>query len=202
METVFDYMFKVILIGDSGVGKTSLMKKYTEDIFTKDGASTIGVDFNFKTIVVNKKKVKLQIWDTAGQERFRAIVSHYYRGADGIMLVFDMLNKESFEHLKDWMAELDRRNVSKTIQFQIIGNKIDCKDEIQVTEDEIKEFLKLYNIPLDNYYCTSAQDGVNVEECFVNLTKNLINTRGNSKAKITSKTPHRLNEAVKRGGCC
>lgn len=130
MEAAHDYLFKIILIEDSGVGKTSLMRRYTDNTYSKDGASTIGVDFKIKTVVVNGKRVKLQIWDTAGQERFKAIVAHYYRGANGIMLVFDMLNAETFEHLRDWMAELEKRDVPRTTPIRIIGNKIDSKDKL------------------------------------------------------------------------
>lgn len=202
MENTHDYLFKIILIGDSGVGKTSLMKRYTDNTYSKDGASTIGVDFKIKTIVVDGKHVKLQIWDTAGQERFKAIVAHYYRGANGIMLVFDMLNKESFEHLEGWMAELDERDVPKTTQIRIIGNKIDCKEQIKVTKKDIKSFLDLYKIPESNFYEVSAQNDMNVEESFVNLTKNLIEIFGSSNTKMISKLAFKMKHDRSHGGCC
>lgn len=202
MEAAHDYLFKIILIGDSGVGKTSLMKRYTDDVYVKDAASTIGVDFKIKTIMVNNKKVKLQIWDTAGQERFRAIVSHYYRGAHGIMLVFDMLNKESFEHLKDWMAELEKRDVSKITQVKILGNKIDCKEQIQVTDEDIRVFLDAYKLPASSFSEVSAQSDVNVEDSFVNLTKCLIEAYGNTSTKLTSKLAFKTKEDTKQSRCC
>lgn len=202
MESAHDYLFKIILIGDSGVGKTSLMRRYTDNVYTKDGASTIGVDFKIKTIVVGGKRVKLQIWDTAGQERFKAIVAHYYRGANGIMLVFDMLNKETFEHLRDWMGELEKREIPKQTQIKIIGNKIDSKDKIEVTKEEIKKFLDQYGIPAENFYEVSAQESLNVEESFLTLTKNLIDVFGNSSAKVKSKVAFKSRDDKRDGRCC
>lgn len=201
MESTHDYLFKIILIGDSGVGKTSLMKRYTDNTYTKDGASTIGVDFKIKTIVVGGKRVKLQIWDTAGQERFKAIVAHYYRGANGIMLVFDMLNRESFEHLKDWMAEIDKRDVPKATQIKIIGNKIDSRDRIQVTRDDVKSFLDQYRIPESNFCEVSARDDLNVEDSFVKLTESLIEAFGSTGGRVASKLAFRMRHENRRG-CC
>lgn len=204
MESTHDYLFKIILVGDSGVGKTSLMRRYTDNIYIKEGrASTIGVDFKIKTIAIDGKRVKLQIWDTAGQERFKAIVAHYYRGAHGIMIVFDMLNKETFRHMQDWMAELAKRDVPPTTQIKILGNKIDSKDQIQVSREEVAEFLKMYKIPPENFCEVSAQDDVNVEESFVSLTKSLIETYGSSTVKLASKVAFKTkDDQEKRGKCC
>lgn len=202
MEKMHDYLFKIILIGDSGVGKTSIMKRYTDEIYTANSASTIGVDFKIKTVMINNKKVKLQIWDTAGQERFKAIVSHYYRGAHGIMLVFDMVNRESFLHLKDWMDELKKRDVPKTTQIRILGNKIDCKENLNVSKVEIDEFLKTHGIPLANFSEVSAQDDVNVEQSFITLTSLLVETHANMKTKVASKLVFKNKEIEKKGWCC
>ncbi len=202
MEKLHDYLFKIILIGDSGVGKTSIMKRYTDDVYTGNSPSTIGVDFKIKTIVVDNKKVKLQIWDTAGQERFRAIVSHYYRGAHGIMLVFDMLNRESFLHLKDWMEEIKKQDVPKTTQIRVLGNKIDSKDEIKVKEDEIKDFLETYGISESNFSKVSAQEDLNIENSFITLSKQLIETHGSLNTKVTSKLAFKRSDLEKKGRCC
>ena len=99
-------MFKLVLIGDSGVGKSSLLLRFADDSFSENYISTIGVDFRFKTLAVDGKAVKLQIWDTAGQERFKTITGAYYRGADGIMMVFDKTNQDSFKHIPQWMEEI------------------------------------------------------------------------------------------------
>jgi Ras-related protein Rab-1A len=201
MEKEHDYLFKVILVGDSGVGKTSLMKRYTDDTYIPGGASTIGVDFKFKTLEMDKKKVKLQIWDTAGQERFRAIVAHYYRGANGILLVFDLCNRDSFDHLKDWMDELAKRNVDEKTDIKILGNKSDEKDKIKVTGEDIKKFLSEYKIPESNYYEVSAKTGQLVEDSFRNLTKKMIEVFGKSGMKLNEKTRLKMNDTPK-SGCC
>lgn len=202
MEIEHDYLFKIILIGDSGVGKTSLMKRYTDHVFTKSGSSTIGVDFKIKTVTLNSKKIKLQIWDTAGQERFRAIVAHYYRGAHGIFLVFDVTNKDSFEHLKDWMSELEKRDVSKSTEIIILGNKIDNKESIAVNNEEVIEFLNSQGIPKENFFEVSALDDINVEECFMNITKKLVEKNVGSTSKMSSKVPFKITGESKSSSCC
>lgn len=104
----YDYLFKLVLIGDSGVGKSCLLLRFADDAFTESYITTIGVDFRFRTIEIDNKVVKLQIWDTAGQERFRTITSAYYRGADGIVMVYDSTDRESFAHIDDWLQEVNR----------------------------------------------------------------------------------------------
>ena len=101
----YDYLFKLVLIGDSGVGKSCLLLRFADDSFTDSYISTIGVDFRFRTVTIDKKTVKLQIWDTAGQERFRTITSAYYRGAHGIIMVYDVTSEESFEHVEEWLSK-------------------------------------------------------------------------------------------------
>ncbi|CAG2104306.1 unnamed protein product, partial [Medioppia subpectinata] len=169
-----DYLLKIILIGDSGVGKTSLMRRYTDGIYSEGTASTIGVDFKIKTITVNSKRVKLQIWDTAGQERFKSIVSNYYRGANGLIVVFDLLNKESFDHLDIWIKDLQKKNATVGSEIIILGNKVDEKEHVQVTKEDVLPFLKKYSIPHSNYYEVSAKENLEVETAFVNMTSSLV----------------------------
>lgn len=202
MDLPPDFLFKIILIGDSGVGKTSLMRRYTDGSYTKDGASTIGVDFKIKTLEIEKKRIKLQIWDTAGQERFRAIVAHYYRGANGILLVFDLTSHESFEHLKDWMKELEKRDVQKSTQIKIIGNKVDCASAREVSADEIHEFMNEYKIGINNYTEVSAQNDINVEKTFIELTKVLMKTCKGLPTRISSKVAFKADANYKKSGCC
>merc|ERR1712072_773134 len=121
----YDYLFKVVLIGESGVGKSNLLTRFTRDEFKKDSKSTIGVEFATQTIQVDKKTIKAQIWDTAGQERYRAITSAYYRGAVGALLVYDITKMSTFENVKEtWLAEL-RQNAESSIIIMLVGNKKD-----------------------------------------------------------------------------
>jgi len=124
MSADYDYLFKLLLIGDSGVGKSCLLLRFSDDTYTDSYISTIGVDFKIRTIELDGKTIKLQIWDTAGQERFRTITSSYYRGAHGIIVVYDCTDLESFNNVKQWLEEIDRyacENVNKLL----VGNKCD-----------------------------------------------------------------------------
>jgi len=172
-----DYFFKILLI-DSGVGKSCLLLRFADDSWTETHISTIGVDFKIKTLEIDGKTVKLQIWYTAGQERFRTITSSYYRGAQGIILVYDCTDKESFNNVKQWMGEIDRyacENVNKLL----VGNKCDLVDEKTVDTNTAKEFAAGYDIP---FIETSAKTAQNVEQCFVSLATAIKNRMNSPKS--------------------
>lgn len=169
----YDHLFKLVLIGDSGVGKSCLLLRFADDNFTDSYISTIGVDFRFRTITIDKKTVKLQIWDTAGQERFRTITSAYYRGADGIIMVYDVTSQESFEHIEEWMSEVDRYANENTTKL-IVGNKADLVDQKQVAEEDARKFAEKLGISLIE---TSAKTATNVDSAFLTMAKELIDSR-------------------------
>ena len=131
----FDLLFKVIIIGDSGVGKTNILSRYIRNYFSFDTRSTVGVEFGAKKIEVNGFKVKNQIWDTAGQERYRAITNTYYKGAKGALVVYDIAKRDSFENIKRWVNEL-RMNGDKDVAIVIVGNKSDLIEERVVSKEE------------------------------------------------------------------
>ncbi|KAH3765245.1 Ras family protein [Pelomyxa schiedti] len=121
----YDYLFKLLLIGDSGVGKSCLLLRFADDMYTESYISTIGVDFKIRTIELEQKTIKLQIWDTAGQERFRTITSSYYRGAHGIIIVYDITDAVSFNNVKQWMQEIERY-ACDSVNKLLVGNKVQC----------------------------------------------------------------------------
>ena len=163
MNSEYDYLFKLLLIGNSGVGKSCLLLRFSDDTYTNDYISTIGVDFKIKTVDLDGKTVKLQIWDTAGQERFRTITSSYYRGSHGIIIVYDVTDQESFNGVKMWLQEIDRYATSTVLKL-LVGNKCDLKDKRVVEYDVAKEFADANNMP---FIETSALDSTNVEEAFL-----------------------------------
>ena len=139
----YDYLFKILLIGDSGVGKSCLLLKYTDGIYADSYISTIGVDFKIKTEAIDGKTIKLQIWDTAGQERFRTITTAYYRGAMGILLVYDVSDEQSFTNVRNWMRQIDQ-NAAENVTRILIGNKCDVDPSERVSY--FKYVALLYNI--------------------------------------------------------
>jgi Ras-related protein Rab-1A len=169
MNTEYDYLFKLLLIGDSGVGKSSLLLRFADNVFTESHISTIGVDFKIRTIDLNGKTTKLQIWDTAGQERFRTITSSYYRGAHGICLVFDLTNIESFNNIHNWIQEIDKYS-NKTVHKLLVGNKCDLKHKIVTDFESANQLAHHLGV---QYLETSAKNAINVEQTFVALAQNI-----------------------------
>ena len=158
-------------MGDAGVGKSSIILRYTKNEFNSQMVSSIGVDFKAKDIIVNNKKVKLQLWDTAGHERFRTITTSYYRGAHGIATVFDLTNRESFEHVEKWLEEINKYAKENVMRF-LIGNKSDLVNERQVSYEEVRALANKLNI----YYVeTSAKNNVNISDFFQIATKDYLN---------------------------
>ncbi|RDY01870.1 Ras-related protein RABA4d, partial [Mucuna pruriens] len=160
-----DYVFKVVLIGDSAVGKTQLLARFARNQFSIDSKATIGVEFQTKTLVIDNKIVKSQIWDTAGQERYRAVTSAYYRGAVGAMLVYDMTKRQSFDHMARWLEEL-RGHADKNIVVMLIGNKCDLCHLKAVPTEDAEDFAQRENL---FFMETSALESTNVETAFLTI---------------------------------
>ncbi|CAD8161945.1 unnamed protein product [Paramecium pentaurelia] len=181
-----DYLFKVLLIGNSGVGKSCMLMRFSENQFTNHFYNTIGVDFKIKVFQIDKSTVKLQIWDTAGQDRFRTITSSYYRGAQGIIIVFDVTDRESFNQIRQWMQEIDKF-AAESVNKILVGNKIDSSQR-RVSTDEAEVLAKQYNI---SYIETSAKTNINIENCFSLITRQIIQRVGkpnqNQKSKVGMK---------------
>jgi len=161
----YDYLFKVVLIGDSGVGKSNLLSRFTRNEFNLESKSTIGVEFATRSIQVDGKTIKAQIWDTAGQERYRAITSAYYRGAVGALLVYDIAKHLTYENVERWLKEL-RDHADQNIVIMLVGNKSDLRHLRAVPTDEAKAFAEKNNL---SFIETSALDSTNVEAAFQNI---------------------------------
>jgi len=170
-DEVFDYLFKIVVVGDCGIGKTSLVQRFKSGMFTERYTNTIGVDFAMKTVLIDGKRIKLQIWDTAGQERFRTITQSYYRSANGVLLVYDITKRSSFLSLQKWVEEI-RRYTANNVSWILIGNKCDFESLREVEQTEALAMAEL--VPeIVLVMETSAKDNTNVEQSFVELATEL-----------------------------
>ncbi|XP_076814644.1 ras-related protein Rab-3-like isoform X2 [Clavelina lepadiformis] len=162
----FDFMFKLLIIGNSSVGKTSFLFRYADDSFTSAFVSTVGIDFKVKTVCRQDKRLKLQIWDTAGQERYRTITTAYYRGAMGFILMYDITNQDSFNSVHDWSTQIKTYSWDNA-QVIMVGNKCDMNDEDRTVETE--QGQKLADQLGFEFFEASAKDNINVTEVFEKL---------------------------------
>ncbi|KAJ9054560.1 Rab GTPase ypt31 [Entomophthora muscae] len=187
----YDFLFKVVLIGDSGVGKSNLLSRFTRDEFNLESKSTIGVEFATRNVQVEGKSIKAQIWDTAGQERYRAITSAYYRGAVGALLVYDVTKHNTFENVNRWLKEL-RDHAESHIVILLVGNKSDLRHLRSVPAEEGKQFASDNDI---SFIETSALDSTNVETAFQEILKEIYRNVA-SKALANSASGQQINPSA------
>ncbi|CAF0962204.1 unnamed protein product [Rotaria sordida] len=197
--------FKIMLLGDSGVGKTCLLVRFKDDTFLSGSfIATVGIDFRNKTIVINNKQVKLQIYDTAGQERFRSVAHSYYRDANALLLLYDVSSIISFNHVRDWLGEIKEFAQSDVI-IMLIANKVDKTNERVVTREMGEKLAKEYDVP---YVETSAKTGLNVEFCFKAVSQALLEqtaattSYGQSASKTLNSLVQLNNRTSKHSVCC
>ncbi|XP_067934541.1 ras-related protein Rab-3-like isoform X1 [Watersipora subatra] len=202
----FDYMFKLLIIGNSSVGKTSFLFRYADDSFTSAFVSTVGIDFKVKTVFRNEKRVKLQIWDTAGQERYRTITTAYYRGAMGFILMYDVTNEESFNAVQDWLTNIQTHAWPST-SVVLCGNKCDMDDQRVVPEDTGSKLAEKLGL---QFFETSAKDNINVKAVFERLVDIICDKMAESLDSDPNMIPNQQKGArltdqqgqAKQGGCC
>eukprot|EP00727_Mastigamoeba_balamuthi_P011504 m51a1_g6977 putative rab family gtpase (202) ;mRNA; r:117856-118951 len=201
MSSEYDYLFKYIIIGDSGVGKSCLLLQFTEKKFHESHDVTIGVEFGVRRVEIGGHAVKLQIWDTAGQEAFRSISRTYYRGSAGALLVYDVTRRDTFNHLASWLEDL-KDHGSTQLEVILIGNKADLEDQRAVSVNEGRQFAEQHGLL---FLETSAKTAQNVEEAFVTSAKGIhekivtggIEITSNSGIKLGTKTAQQQKTA-----CC
>eukprot|EP01120_Amphizonella_sp_Union-15-10_P012614 TRINITY_DN5637_c0_g1_i2.p1 TRINITY_DN5637_c0_g1~~TRINITY_DN5637_c0_g1_i2.p1 ORF type:complete len:222 (-),score=43.98 TRINITY_DN5637_c0_g1_i2:98-718(-) len=200
----YDYLFKLLLIGDSGVGKSCLLLRFADDTYTESYISTIGVDFKIRTIELDGKVIKLQIWDTAGQERFRTITSSYYRGAHGIIIVYDVTDQVSFTNVKQWLQEIDRY-ACEAVNKLLVGNKCDLQTRRAVDFETAKEYAASLAVP---FIETSAKNATNVEKAFTAMALEIKNRMNVGTLNISGQNttgsvqPGQSIPSGKKEGCC
>mmetsp|Transcript_42837 Transcript_42837/g.93877 ORF Transcript_42837/g.93877 Transcript_42837/m.93877 type:complete len:215 (-) Transcript_42837:592-1236(-) len=169
----YDFLIKLLLIGDSGVGKSSILARFADDSFSQTFITTIGIDFKIRTITLDDKRIKLQIWDTAGQERFRTITTAYYRGAMGILLVYDVTNQASFDSISGWMRAIEQ-HASDTVNKVLLGNKADTSGSLasarRVSTEQGQKLAAEYGL---KFFETSAKNDINVENAFFTIARDI-----------------------------
>lgn len=176
--------FKIILLGDSSVGKTSLILRFCDDKFMEIGTSTIGVDTKTKDVRHNGKKIELDIWDTAGQERFKTLAKNSYQGADGIILVYDITQKKTFSNIKHWYDNIKNNIDINKVAIILVGNKSDLPDP-QVKKESTEKFCEQYNLQVIE---TSCKENINIVETFNILIEKMIKLYNDDKKEFKNRT--------------
>ena len=192
----YDYIFKLVLIGDTCVGKSCILVRFSDDIFDDNYVTTIGVDFRFKTMVVKNKVVKIQIWDTAGQERYRSITTAYYRGAAAIIICCDCTNEESFNNIKNWVEEIGKYTDKDAVDKMVFMNKCDLTEDRCIKKEDIDKFEKENGIKVLE---VSAKTGEGIDKGFEYIIEKIIDKNDNKNSNtLTLKGEGFIN----KDGCC
>jgi Ras-related protein Rab-11A len=210
-ESSYELLYKVIIIGDTAVGKSNILSRYVKDEFSSNSKSTVGVELGIKFLKIKNTKTKIQIWDTAGQERYRAITSSYFKGSNGCFIVYDITNEASFNNIENWYEQI-QKETSKDIPILLVGNKCDLEDERKVPIEKGKEKAQNLNCA---FFETSALKKINIDKIFEELVNNIYEKTGGNKNDddinvelVKDDKAVNLNEVKngenekKKGGCC
>ena len=210
-ESSYELLYKVIIIGDTAVGKSNILSRYVKDEFSSNSKSTVGVELGIKFLKIKNTKTKIQIWDTAGQERYRAITSSYFKGSNGCFIVYDITNEASFNNIENWYEQI-QKETSKDIPILLVGNKCDLEDERKVPIEKGKEKAQNLNCA---FFETSALKKINIDKIFEELVNNIYEKTGGNRNDddinvelVKDDKAVNLNEVKngenekKKGGCC
>ena len=189
-----EVLYKILLLGDSSVGKTCFLMRYTDNTFQDIHMSTIGLDYKLKNVQLDDgKMIKIQVWDTAGQDRFRSITKNYYKGAHGIVLIYDITEKKSFANVKNWMDQI-KEEVSDRVTIILVGNKIDDEEHRAVTKEQGESMAKEFNVM---FFECSAKTGENIDSTFNDLVKKIVENFSKG-----TESGQKLKNKKKGKGCC
>ncbi|CAF2378975.1 unnamed protein product [Rotaria sp. Silwood2] len=188
----YDFIFKLVLIGDSSVGKSNLLLRFTRNEFRLDTQSTIGVEFAYKQLAIDGKKIKTQVWDTAGQERFKTVIPQFYRGSEGALAVFDLTKPDSFDHITTWIEEV-HRHTPADLPIVLVGNKSDLIDQRKISREQATSLAEQLNL---SYMETSALNASNVEQAFVLLVTSIYQKKMPKQMDSSSTTAKSSSETV------
>ena len=210
-ESSYELLYKVIIIGDTAVGKSNILSRYVKDEFSSNSKSTVGVELGIKFLKIKNTKTKIQIWDTAGQERYRAITSSYFKGSNGCFIVYDITNEASFNNIENWYEQI-QKETSKDIPILLVGNKCDLEDERKVPIEKGKEKAQNLNCA---FFETSALKKINIDKIFEELVNNIYEKTGGNKndddinvelvkddKAVNLKEVKNGENEKKKGGCC
>ena len=190
-----EFLYKILLLGDSSVGKTCFLMRYTDNTFQEIHMSTIGLDYKLKNVQLDDgKMVKIQIWDTAGQDRFRSITKNYYKGAHGIILIYDVTSRKTFDNVKNWVAQI-KEEVTDKVSIILVGNKTDDVDGRKVQTEEGQKMAKECGL---SFFETSAKSGQNIDSTFNELVKKTVEAY----SKVDEKGTKLSSKKSKKKGCC
>ena len=173
----YDLLYKVIIIGDTCVGKSNILSRYLKDEFREDSKSTVGVELGTKFLKIKDTGAKLQIWDTAGQERYRSITSSYYKGSHGCFIVYDITSESSFENVDKWFEQA-QKEASKDVSIILVGNKCDLENERKISKERGEEKAKNFNCP---FFETSALSNIKIDDIFTEMVNNIYERTGGGK---------------------
>ena len=191
-----EFVFKILLLGDSEVGKSCFLMRYSDNVFVENYITTIGLDYKLKNVKLDSgKTIKVQLWDTAGQDKYRTIAKNYFKGSHGILLLYDVTKQSSFQNIRDWIQDIREEVSPKAIIF-LIGNKIDLADQRKISKEKGIELAEEYKLP---FFEASAKSGENVDEVFKALYKKISEVYGDLEREMGSKLNKRKKNQRK---CC